>query len=69
MRSQRILVVDDEPQIRRALDIALRGHGYTVQLAEGSAPALVQKRQTPRLIDENAKPRRGASIQGSKPPG
>lgn len=42
MRSQRILVVDDEPQIRRALDIALRGHGYTVQLAEGSAPALVQ---------------------------
>jgi two-component system KDP operon response regulator KdpE len=39
---QRILVVDDEPQIRRALDIALRGHDYDVQLADGSAAALVQ---------------------------
>jgi two-component system KDP operon response regulator KdpE len=39
---RRILVVDDEPQIRRALDIALRGHGYEVRLAEGSAAALVQ---------------------------
>jgi len=42
MSGQRILVVDDEPQIRRALDIALRGHGYEVLLAEQSAPALVQ---------------------------
>jgi two-component system KDP operon response regulator KdpE len=42
MSGPRILVVDDESQIRRALDIALRGHGYEVQLAEGSAPALVQ---------------------------
>jgi two-component system KDP operon response regulator KdpE len=42
MSGQRILVVDDEPQIRRALDIALRGHGYDVVLAEQSAPALVQ---------------------------
>lgn len=42
MSAQRILVVDDEPQIRRALDIALRGHGYAVQLAEASGPALVQ---------------------------
>jgi two-component system KDP operon response regulator KdpE len=42
MSGQRILVVDDEPQIRRALDIALRGHDYDVQLADGSAAALVQ---------------------------
>jgi two-component system KDP operon response regulator KdpE len=42
MSGQRILVVDDEPQIRRALDSALRGHDYDVQLADGSAAALVQ---------------------------
>ncbi len=42
MSGARILVVDDEPQIRRALDIALRGHDYAVQLADGSAAALVQ---------------------------
>ena len=30
----RILVVDDEPQIRRFLDIALRAQGYRVQSAE-----------------------------------
>jgi two-component system KDP operon response regulator KdpE len=42
MSDPRILVVDDEPQIRRALDIALRGHGYQVALAEGSAPALIR---------------------------
>lgn len=42
MSGQRILVVDDEPQIRRALDIALRGHDYDVQLADGSEAALVQ---------------------------
>lgn len=32
----RILVIDDEPQIRRFLDIALRAQGYSVQLC-GSA--------------------------------
>lgn len=42
MSGQRILVLDDEPQIRRALDIALRGHGYDVLLADQSATALVQ---------------------------
>ena len=30
----RILVIDDEPQIRRFLDISLRAQGYTVVLAE-----------------------------------
>lgn len=42
MTGPRILVIDDEPQIRRALDIALRGHGYDVLLAEQSSAALVQ---------------------------
>ena len=36
----RILVVDDEPQIRRFLDIGLRAQGYRVALtASGEAPA------------------------------
>jgi two-component system KDP operon response regulator KdpE len=38
---ERILVVDDEPQIRRALSLSLGGHGYTVELAESGEQALV----------------------------
>jgi two-component system KDP operon response regulator KdpE len=37
---QRILVVDDEPQIRRALKTTLTAHGYEVELAEGGESAL-----------------------------
>ena len=40
--TQRILVVDDEPQIRRALEVALRGHGFDVALASDGAEALVE---------------------------
>ena len=40
MTGQRVLIVDDEPQIRRALRAALGGHGYTVELAEGGEAAL-----------------------------
>ncbi len=36
----RILVVDDEPQIRRSLDINLRAHGYSVDLAADGEEAL-----------------------------
>jgi two-component system, OmpR family, KDP operon response regulator KdpE len=36
----RILVVDDEPQIRRFLDISLRAQGYRVALAENGGQAL-----------------------------
>lgn len=36
----RILVIDDEPQIRRFLDIALRAEGYQVALAEGGRAGL-----------------------------
>ncbi|MDF2760527.1 MAG: hypothetical protein K0S99_3162, partial [Thermomicrobiales bacterium] len=30
MSGERVLVVDDEPQIRRALNSALTAHGYAV---------------------------------------
>ncbi len=36
----RILVVDDEPQIRRFLDISLRAQGYRVTLADSGATGL-----------------------------
>ena len=41
MSDERILVVDDEPQIRRALRTALLGHGYRVELAADGETALV----------------------------
>src|SRR3954451_2155188 len=40
MSGDRILVVDDEPQIRRALQSALTAHGYTVAAAEDGATGL-----------------------------
>lgn len=40
MNGGRILVVDDEPQIRRALRTALTGHGYEVEVAENGEQAL-----------------------------
>lgn len=40
MSDERILVVDDEPQIRRALRTALTGHGYRVDVAEDGESAL-----------------------------
>jgi two-component system, OmpR family, KDP operon response regulator KdpE len=36
----KILVVDDEAQIRRALEVGLRGHGYEVALAVDGGSAL-----------------------------
>lgn len=38
----RILVVDDEPQIRRFLEISLRAQGYTVDLAATGRDGLAQ---------------------------
>ncbi len=40
MSGPRILVVDDEPQLRRALRRGLEGHGYDVREAEDGAGAL-----------------------------
>lgn len=39
--SPRILVIDDEPQIRRFLEISLRAQGYAVTLAENGETGLV----------------------------
>jgi two-component system KDP operon response regulator KdpE len=51
MAGERILVVDDEPQIRRALRTALAGHGYDVTLAEDGDDALVRIPSTqPQII-------------------
>ena len=41
MTGQRILVVDDEPQILRALRATLRGAGFTVDSAETAQAALI----------------------------
>jgi len=38
----RILVIDDEPQIRRFLDISLRAQGYVVALAESGRAGLAE---------------------------
>ena len=40
MSGERVLIVDDEAQIRRALRTALTGHGYEVELAEEGESAL-----------------------------
>ena len=40
MPHERILVVDDEPQIRRALRAGLTGQGYDVDVAETGEEAL-----------------------------
>jgi two-component system KDP operon response regulator KdpE len=47
MPPSRILVVDDEPQIRRALRVGLAGRGYEVQLAESGEEALDLAASTP----------------------
>ncbi|MFN8660395.1 MAG: response regulator [Thermomicrobiales bacterium] len=40
MAGERVLVVDDEPQMRRALRSALSAYGYDVAVADGGAVAL-----------------------------
>lgn len=47
----RVLVVDDEPQIRRFLDIGLRAEGYRVLLAATAAEGLaIAATQSPDLV-------------------
>lgn len=43
----RVLVVDDDPAIRRSLERGLRLAGFAVALAEGGRPALVHVRREP----------------------
>ena len=44
MTLPRVLVVDDEPQIRRALRVALRANGYDVAEAATGEAALDARR-------------------------
>ncbi|MET4570565.1 response regulator transcription factor [Rhodanobacter soli] len=49
--SPRVLVIDDEPQIRRFLDIGLRAEGYEVLLAATGAEGLaLAATQSPDLV-------------------
>ncbi|MGW1887024.1 response regulator transcription factor [Streptomyces sp. NPDC001970] len=43
----RVLVVDDDPAIRRSLERGLRLAGFAVSLAEGGGPALAHVRRRP----------------------
>jgi two-component system, OmpR family, KDP operon response regulator KdpE len=47
MTGARVLVVDDEPQILRALETTLRGAGYTVETAATAAEALARAAARP----------------------
>jgi two-component system, OmpR family, phosphate regulon response regulator PhoB len=48
---ERILIVDDEPDIVELLEYNLRQHGYTVSTARDGASALAEvRRQRPDLI-------------------
>ena len=47
MASERVLIVDDEPQILRALQTALSGHGYQVDIADDGETALTQVASRP----------------------
>ncbi|MHB8377348.1 MAG: response regulator [Dehalococcoidia bacterium] len=45
MSGPRVLIVDDEPQLRRALKRSLEGHGYVVDEAEDGAGGLAAVRR------------------------
>ncbi len=47
MSRQRILVIDDEPQIRRALRTALSGHGYDVDTAGDAEAGIASHASSP----------------------
>ena len=47
MTGARVLVVDDEPQILRALRTSLRGAGYEVETAETAEAALAAAAMRP----------------------
>jgi two-component system KDP operon response regulator KdpE len=47
VKGARVLVVDDEPQILRALQMKLRGAGYAVETAETAAEALMKAGMRP----------------------
>jgi CheY-like chemotaxis protein len=49
--SKRILVIDDDPSVRKAFDLALRGQGYELVLADGGeAGVAAAAERTPDLV-------------------
>jgi two-component system, OmpR family, KDP operon response regulator KdpE len=51
LSNERILIVDDEAPIRRALETALKGHGYAIETAADGEDALVRAASySPQLI-------------------
>ena len=57
MNSATILVVDDEPQIRRVMRATLTSHGYAIKEAKTGEEALESFRYMMDVIDEDAKAR------------
>jgi DNA-binding response OmpR family regulator len=47
MEAGKILIIDDDPSIRKFLDVNLEARGYKVYLAEGGAEALRLLADTP----------------------
>lgn len=65
MAGERILIVDDEVQIRRALQLALGGHGYQVEVAAGGDDglAIINERAPDLVVLDLAMPDRdGLSV-------
>ena len=51
MAAQKILIVDDDPDLRRALKLRLRAHHYeTLQAGDGYAAIAVAQKERPNLI-------------------
>jgi DNA-binding response OmpR family regulator len=51
MEKQKILIVDDDPDLRRALKIRLRANHYdTVQASDGYSAIAVAQKERPNLI-------------------
>jgi CheY-like chemotaxis protein len=51
MAHETILVVDDDPEVRLALEVRLKANGYTVALAEDGSTSIAQTRlHMPDLI-------------------
>lgn len=51
MENHKILIVDDDPDLRRALKLRLRANNYdTVQAADGYAAIAVAQKEHPSLI-------------------